>query len=311
MSANFVSGAFVRVKAWHGLGIVLPDYLENSHDMLVAAGMDWKVKKVPVQLCGGVKIPDCYAIVRDTDKKILSGNKTVTGRYKEVQNEDCYAFLDYVIGKGAKYESAGVLNDGRTVWVLVKLENCVIGGDDTEMYLCITTTHDGSGSVKVCITPVRVVCENTLNLAFSTAERCYYIRHTTNFDTRWEDAKNALGLAAKYQVEFADYADYLIRKKISDNELKLALSRLFDPEGEKPSDLKKRNAEECKQAFYICYAAPDIAKFQGTAWGAINAMSDLVNHSLPHRNTKEYAENNWGRIMDGHPLLDAMVNYIG
>lgn len=57
----------------------------------------------------------------------------------------------------------------------------------------------------------------------------------------------------------------------------------------------------------MCYAAPDIAKFYGTAWGAINAAADMVAHTAPNRMTAGYAENNWNRIMSGHQLVDAVT----
>lgn len=277
----------------------------TSADALRHSGLDWTVESRDIQLCGGKKIPGYHANVRSTDNAVLG---VVGERYKIVQNTDAFSFTDGIIGEGARYETAGSLNGGRTVWMLAKLDQMKLAGDDTDNYLCFANTHDGSGSVKVCITPVRVVCNNTLNLALSGAKRKFSMRHTTNVGTRIEEAKQVLGLAVRYQAELADYAEFMVQQRLDDLRLKTILNSIFDPKGEKPTELQKRNAEESKAAFYVCYAAPDIAKFQGTAWGAINAMSDLVGHSLPHRNTKTYAENNWGRIMDGHTLLDQMVS---
>lgn len=316
MSANIDSMLFVqhteRDLPWHYS--MNPELVELLHEAptsaaaLRYAGLDWTVESRDIQLCGGKKIPGYHANVRSSDGAVLG---VVGDRYRIVQNTDAFSFTDGIIGEGAVYETAGALNGGRKVWLLAKLDQMDLGGDEAKNYLCFANTHDGSGSVKVCITPVRVVCNNTLNLALSTAKRSFSMRHTTNVDKRIDEAKEALGLAARYQAELADYADYLIRQKVDDLRLKNALNAIFDPKGEKPTALQKRNAEESKQAFYVCYAAPDIAKFAGTAWGVINAMSDLVGHSLPHRNTKEYDANNWGRIMDGHPLLDRMVDLIG
>jgi len=303
MAANFESGMFVREKAWHGLGVVVQD-APTSEEALRLAGLDWKVVSRDIQLCGGKKIAGYHANVRSTDDAVLG---VVGARYKIVQNDEAFAFTDGIIGEGAVYETAGSLNGGRTVWLLAKLSQMELAGDEAENYLCFANTHDGSGSVKVCITPVRVVCNNTLNLALSTTKRKFSMRHTTNVQSRIDEAKQVLGLAARYEVELADFAEAMAKKRLEDIQLKAILNSIFDPKDAKATDLQKRNAEECKTAFYICYAAPDIAKFQGTAWGAINAMSDLVGHSLPHRNTQSYAENNWGRIMEGHTLLDQMV----
>ena len=65
--------------------------------------------------------------------------------------------------------------------------------------------------------------------------------------------------------------------------------------------------KKTRDAYYVSYFMPDLKQFQGTAWGAINAMADMVDHNAPHRKTKNYAENNWGRIMDGHVLVDQMT----
>ena len=307
MSANVETMFYVKKSErdvpWHGLGTSIEN-APTSEEALRIAGLDWTVDSKPIQVCGGQKIAGYSANVRSSDGAVLG---VVGSRYKIVQNVDAFSFTDGIIGEGAVYETAGSLNGGRTVWMLAKLDQMKLAGDETDQYLCFANTHDGSGSVKVCITPIRVVCNNTLNAALSGTKRKFSMRHTTNVNSRIEEAKQVLGLAARYQVELADFAEAMAKRYLEDKELKRILNSIFDPKGEKPTELQKRNAEECKQAFYVCYAAPDIAKFQGTAWGAINAMSDLVGHSLPHRNTQTYNELNWGRIMDGHTLFDQMV----
>jgi len=309
MSANVETMMYVmkseRDVPWHGLGTPVQE-APNSAEALRLAGLDWEVVSRDIQLCGGKKISGYHANVRSSDNSVLG---VVGERYKIVQNNDAFAFTDGIIGEGARYETAGSLNGGRRVWMLAKLDNFKLAGDDTENYLCFANTHDGSGAVKVIITPVRVVCNNTLNAALSSAKRSFSMRHTLNVDKKIEEAKMALELNARYIVELADFAEVMAKKKLEDIRLKEILNELFKTT-DKSTDLQKRNAEECKQAFYVCYAAPDIAKFRGTAWGAINAMSDLVGHSLPHRNTKTYAEKNWGRIMDGAPLFDRMVDMV-
>jgi len=336
MAANLESMMFVqhteRDLPWHYAYnpelVALLQQAPTSDEALRIAGLDWEVQSQPLYVTdnpadmgkdpftyldisgsgsGLRQVPDFYANVRNTDGAILG---VVGSRYKIVQNTDAFSFTDGIIGEGAVYETAGSLNGGKTVWLLAKLDQMQLAGDETDNYLCFANTHDGSGSVKVCVTPIRVVCNNTLNAALSGTKRIFRMRHTTNVDRRIEEAKEVLGLATRYQVELADFAEAMAKKKLEDNQLKAILNSIFDPKGEKPTDLQKRNAEECKQAFYVCYAAPDIAKFVGTAWGAINAMSDLVGHSLPHRNTKTYDEMNWGRIMDGHTLFDQMVDAV-
>ena len=87
------------------------------------------------------------------------------------------------------------------------------------------------------------------------------------------------------------------------------LDEMF-PSTEEMSDREKRNAEKAREEYMICYFRPDIAQFLGTAWGALNAMSDMVGHSAPRRMTSNYQENNWGRIMDGHAMMDKMASLL-
>ena len=79
---------------------------------------------------------------------------------------------------------------------------------------------------------------------------------------------------------------------------------------ENDSDRKKNSVQKAKDEFMICYLRPDIAQFLNTGWGVVNAMSDMVSHSAPRRASKSYQENNWGRIMDGHKLLDRMTSLV-
>ena len=99
------------------------------------------------------------------------------------------------------------------------------------------------------------------------------------------------------------YADRAANLTLRDDEIRAIVDELF-PITDKTGEREKANLKKCRDEFMICYFAPDIAKFRNTAWGVINAASDLVTHSMPHRNTSTYAENNWGRIMDGHVLMD-------
>jgi len=308
MSANVETMVYSNITGrdipWHGQGVSINHFM-TSEEALEYSGLNWDVVSKPIQVCGGKKIEGWTANVRSSDGSVLG---VVGKRYRIVQNRDAFGFVDGIIGEGAAaYDTAGSLNGGKTVWMLVKLDQTDLVGDACDNYLCFANTHDGSGSVKVCITPIRVVCNNTLNAALTSTSRIIRMRHTTNVDKRIDEAREVLGLTARYQVELAEFAEAMAKKKLEDIQLRTILNSIFDPKVKKPTDLQKRNAEECKQAFYVCYAAPDIAKFQGTAWGAINAMSDLVGHSLPHRQTKTYDEMNWGRIMDGHTLFDQMV----
>lgn len=161
-------------------------------------------------------------------------------------------------------------------------------------------------NVRVCMTPVRVVCNNTLNVALATAKRTWSMRHTENVHERLNEARDCLFRAEDYMDGLAQYADMAANKTIQDDEIREILNELF-PVTDKTSEREKTTIDKIKDEFMICYFAPDIRRFRGTAWGAINAISDLVTHSMPHRNTKTYQENTWNKVMSGHVLLDRMA----
>ncbi|MBE7004420.1 MAG: DUF932 domain-containing protein [Ruminococcaceae bacterium] len=299
MSANVETMMYVRQKPWHGLGTNVPE-APASADALRFAGLDWTVRQEPVFNSRGGIIPGYKSNVRDTDNSVLG---IVGDRYKVVQNADAFNFTDDLIGGDVRYETAGSLREGRTIWLLAKMPEHRVAGDNVEPYLCFTNSHDGSGGLKVCMTPIRVVCNNTLNLALGSAKRIWSMRHTENIRERMQEARDCLALADDYMSGLATYADRAANKTLYDSDVKAILNELF-PVTEQSSPRERATAEKCRNEFMVCYYAPDIRRFRGTAWGVINAASDLATHSMPHRNTKNYAENNWGRIMDGHAIID-------
>ena len=148
----------VRETPWHELGTIVND-APTSEDALRISGLDWKVVQDDVFTDSGERITGYKANIRDTARKILG---VVSDRYKVVQNTDAFSFTDELLGQGVRYETAGSLQDGRRVWLLARMPKEYIGGSDEICpYLVFSNSHDGTGAVKVAITPVRVVCNNS------------------------------------------------------------------------------------------------------------------------------------------------------
>ncbi|MBQ9348338.1 MAG: DUF945 domain-containing protein, partial [Oscillibacter sp.] len=255
-------------------------------------------------------IPGYRANVRESDNSVLS---IVGDRYRVVQNTDAFRFTDELIGGDVHYETAASLREGRQIWLLAKMPERKIVGDAVEPYLCFTNSHDGGGAVRVCMTPVRVVCNNTLNLALDTAQRTWSMRHTESINGRLMEARDCLLRADKYMEDLAEYAEAAKAKQIRDDEIKEILNQMFplgvsEDADEKKVEKAKKRQEKMKTEYMVCYFMPDLANLRGTAWGAINAMSDFVSHNMPHVNRKNYAANNWDRIMTGHAVMDKMVD---
>lgn len=175
MAANVESMFYVRETPWHGLGTKVQE-APDSKEALRLAGLDWKVLQEPIRTAQGEAVPGYKANVRDVDRKVLG---VVTDRYKVIQNEEAFAFVDSLLGEGVRFETAGSLQEGKSVWLLAHLPHeYIISGERISPYLVFSNTHDGSGAVKAAITPIRVVCNNTLNLALSTAKRSWSMIHT-------------------------------------------------------------------------------------------------------------------------------------
>ena len=276
--------------------------------ILPAAGLDWTMREEPLYRADGSKSKYSKAIIREDTNEELAD---VGSDYVLTQHSESLAIIEDFLGENATFAGGGSFKGGRSVWLQAHMtEGYKLLDDDMEDFLVIRDTHDGSGSFAIYITPIRIWCKNCLNPSLRKAKRKFLMRHTRNVLSRIEEAREILFRASEYRVELADYANFMVKQKVSDAEVKAMLNSLF-PTTEKSTELQKRNAEEKKEAFYICYAAPDIDKFQGTAWGVLNAVSDLVGHSLPHRNTQTYDEQNWSRIMGGHPLFDKAARILG
>lgn len=293
--SNEENGRFVP---WHGLGTPVSEAL-TSKEALERAGLDWEVLQKPI-FTEGKEIPHFMANVRSSDNSVLG---VVSDRYKIVQNTEAFDFTDSLINDDVRYETAGSLRNGRTIWLLAKMPQTEILGDKIDPYICFTNSHDGTGAIKVCVTPIRVVCNNSLNLALSKASRSWATKHMGSISSKLEEAKRALHLANNYMEKLDEEADRLANSKISDEEIHKVLDELF-PISENASDRQKNNIQKAKEEIMVCYFAPDIMKFMGTKYGFINAVSDWCGHATPTRMTSDYQSNNWGRIIDGHPIFD-------
>lgn len=303
MSAEVETMMYVREKPWHGMGTMVMD-APTSAEALRLSGLDWTVEQRPVFLENASSpVPNYKANVRDSDGQVLG---IVTDRYQVVQNREAFSWTDELITGDVRYETAGSLRGGKKIWLLAKMPTAKVAGDDVEPYLCFSNTHDGSGAVKVCMTPVRVVCNNTLNLALNSAKRSWAMKHVGDMFAKLDEARRTLELADRYMMHLDGAALQLANVTVTDEKLEKILNEMF-PLKESATERQKNTVKAAKDEFMICYFMPDLKKFRGTGWGVVNAMADMVDHSKPRRDTGNYRENNWSRIMDGHELVDRVT----
>ena len=302
MAANVESMFYTRTKPWHGLGVQVQEAPE-SKDALRLAGLDWKVYQREVYTDSGIKIEGYRANVRNTDNKVLG---VVTERYKIVQNEEAFSFTDTLLGKGVRYETAGSLQEGKKVWLLARLpKEYIISGEQISPYLVFSNSHDGSAAVRVAVTPIRVVCNNTLNLALSTAKRSRAMVHTGNIKGKIHEAQETLFMAENYMSKLGKEFEELKRQKLSERQVKEYIELLL-PLEKTTSLVTAKNVKKLRddlRARY--YDAPDLQDVGGNnAYRFINAVSDFATHNEPLRRTANYKENLFMRTMDGNPMID-------
>ena len=302
MAANVESMFYTRTKPWHGLGVQVQEAPE-SKDALRLAGLDWKVYQREVYTDSGIKIEGYRANVRNTDNKVLG---VVTERYKIVQNEEAFSFTDALLGKGVRYETAGSLQEGKKVWLLARLpKEYIISGEQISPYLVFSNSHDGSAAVRVAVTPIRVVCNNTLNLALSTAKRSWAMVHTGNIKGKIHEAQETLFMAENYMSKLGKEFEELKRQKLSERQGKEYIELLL-PLEKTSSLVTAKNVKKLRddlRARY--YDAPDLQDVGGNnAYRFINAVSDFATHNEPLRRTANYKENLFMRTMDGNPMID-------
>ena len=308
MSANIDGNNmfYVRDVPWHNLGTRLEE-APTSADAIVAAGMDWAVEQQPLVTESGVTT-NLLANVRSDNKAFLGA---VTGKYTIVQNVDAFDFMDELSSQEVVYETAGVLGKGENVWLLAKMDNYKILGDDMTGYLCLTNSHDGKGSIKMAVTPIRVVCQNTLNLALANAKRTWTTRHMGDFKAKRIQAAQTLGLYENYMSLFNVEAENLAKIPVSVDKASKMVNDIF-PLAEDTSTRKENNIVDARQELmYRFTEAPDIANFRYTGWGFMNAVTDYVGHTAPKRSTDTFEERRFKNVvLNGSGIVDRALTLV-
>lgn len=301
MAANVESMFYTREKPWHGLGKKVEE-APTSADALRLAGLDWEVVQENIFTGTGKSVPGYKVNIRDSDRRVLG---VVSDRYKIIQNREAFAFTDTLLGDGVRYETAGSLQDGRRVWLLARMpREYIIAGERISPYLVFSNSYDGSGAVRVALTPIRVVCNNTLNLALDTANRSWSMVHTGNIEDKIQEAKDTLFMAEEYMDRLGIEFEQLRRQKVSDAQVKEYIELLL-PMEKNPTPIQSKNIIKLRRDIeQRYYDAPDLQEVGNNAYRFLNAVSDFATHSSPLRRTANYNENLFARTIDGNPFID-------
>ena len=223
------SFASFREPAWHGLGTVFTEE-KNTAEMLEAANLNgWNVRLEDLETPSHLTSDKNYQYVlrtNPTDNSQTDILGVVGERYHVMQNEDLFSFGDNILDGGGRWETAGSIKGGRVVFGALALERETIldptgVADKVKTYLLINTSHDGSIAIQASITPVRVVCANTLNIALNTTKKkngikqSFKIRHTQTAQGKVAIARQTLGMANSYMDTFDLMAKAMIEKEVN------------------------------------------------------------------------------------------------
>jgi len=274
---------YVGKPPWHRLGTPLESEV-TAKEAIEAARMNYRVEQQTLfrqNPTTGLltEYPDRYAVVRtDTDVPF----DIVSGQYEIVQNEDHFTFFDEIIGQGqAVYHTAGALRGGRVIWILVKLPESIelIPGDPIEQYILMSSSHDRSKSLEIAITPIRVVCANTLRVGMSAARNVVQIRHTQSIHSRAVEARQALGLNDAYNQLLMESLGVLVNTPMGTAQMTEYATAFLnvDPDRE---DLHafSQDAKERLCELFEAGRGQDIPGVAGTAYAAFNATTEFIDN---------------------------------
>jgi phage/plasmid-like protein (TIGR03299 family) len=283
--------ASLREPAWHGLGEVFTEEVSTAEMLKKAKLNKWNVRLEDVAIPAGMDSDKGYSFVV-RDNPFIQGNKDVLGvvgeRYVPLQNEELFDFADNLLDNGGRWETAGSIKGGRIVFGALALERETVidpngVSDKVNTYLLVNTSHDGSISIQASITPVRVVCANTLNLALGnrgrggSVKQSFKIRHTQTASGKVQIAREALGLANAYIDEFSKMANEMIQKEVSKAQFDKIVESLYPtPKDEnQKASMTKHNAKI--DLINEIYVGDYNNTISGTAWGVANALTERLD----------------------------------
>lgn len=279
-----VAFASFREPAWHSLGTVFFDEKSTSEMLEAAYLSNWNVRLQSLNAYAPTYnfVSDAFMVLRDNPFDGGTDVLSVVGeRYKVVQNEELFAFGDNLLDGGGRWETAGSIKQGRVVFGSMALDRETVldpsgVADKINTYLLLHTSHDGSTAVQSSITPIRVVCQNTLNAALDGVRQSFKIRHTQTVSGKVAAAREALGLAHAYMDKFDEMAQALIQTEIDKATFDKIVETAY-PRPEKDAKGALTKWQNKVDAIETIYGSDTTNMIAGTAWGAYNAMTERLD----------------------------------
>ena len=296
-----------RRPVWNGLGKDV-SHCTTVDEALFDSGLDFNVYQTDIITDELYPIP-LNGFKANVKEGAVPGSGTPLGivstKYSVIQNSTAFAFLNSLVAEGMKFERAGGLQNGRKVFILARMpDRYIISGESISPYIVFINSFDGSGAVKILMTPVRMICLNMLNLALRKTLRSWSAVHCGDVVGKLEDAKNTLIYADRYMQELGAAIEDMKHQTITDAKV-IELTDALYPTNDKMTDIQLRNIGQQRNDLLERYFhAPDLEPMKKTAYRFINAVSDHATHADPIRRRENYDESLFLRSVEGNPLVD-------
>ena len=295
-------------QAWHGLGIVVED-APSPDAALKIAGLDWTVDPAPIYAMhehapsgevSRIVCEDHVANVRSDTREVLG---IVGAGYQAIQNKELAELVWAASDEGAipRVESAGSLKNGRVTFMCSRMETMFIGDKDPlAPYFSLIKGNDGTRALLGLGNTQRVVCNNTADFAIFEAERTGNIvslRHTSSIKERVKSIGRMFEGKTQQLAEFKERADALYARRLNTKEVQQFFLDVYTNHIDRiPSQLDttkederlRRKAEKTVGSWLMNFESPTCTKngCSGSAWAALNAVTEWSDHQRTVRTTK-------------------------
>ena len=269
--------AYVGDVPWHGLGTKVDRELTPDQFQKVA-GLDWTVEKQPLVTATGIPIKNKEALIRSSDNSVLD---VVGTGWNPVQNSEAFEFFhDYVMAGDMEMHTAGSLKDGQMVWALAKTKESfeLFNGDQTDNYFLFTNPHQFGKSINIRMTPIRVVCNNTLTLSLSqSSDKMVTVNHRKAFDP--DMVKEQMGIAREKMEQYKSMAEFLGGKRATGDNVIQYFNEVFGaPAKAKEDGVLPFTSRNAKIAMENLNTQPGANFAQGSWWQAFNSVTYMTDH---------------------------------
>ena len=265
----------IEPSPWHNLGIGL-NHPQTAREAIEIAGLDYTVAKKRIEVNSASR-RYAYATVRTETGQVLG---LVEDGYEPIQNREAFAFFDPLVGdQEAVYETAGVLGNGECIWILARLPGYikVNGNDIVNKYFLLVNSHDGRSHVRAKLTPIRVVCNNTLTSTLQ-GEGEVQICQTPDAMQNGEQAVSLLGLSNSLCAQLDFIFNTMAAKKITEEQLREYVHALVPDNEEAENTARTEKIRNCVLQLHDSGRGANLSR--GTLWGAFNSVTEYTDHMM-------------------------------